>query len=103
MVLYGAVGFLLLTAMAIRLFNNTTSNRRLPPSVVRVQTFLVKHLYLSSGVGTKSLEPVQWLGRHASWATIQIPLRVHSIIIFIYVTYNLVIIFTPYKALIPSL
>ncbi|KAL8290219.1 hypothetical protein RQP46_003158 [Phenoliferia psychrophenolica] len=71
--------------------------------VANVCTSLVKHLILSSGVGKRSLEPVQWLGRHASWATIQIPTRLHTIIISLYLIFNFIVIWTPYKALYPSL
>lgn len=102
-VLWGAVGFIIVCALAIRLFNFTMAGHRLPKPVIRLQTFLIKHLVLSSGIGERSLEPVQWLGRHANWATVQVPLRLHSIIIGIYLVFNFIIVWTPYKALYPSL
>lgn len=92
----------------------------LPRSYFRVETFLVKHLYLTSTTGgTKSSEPVRlpFLSRrvcarfsdsaqisligatgHLGAATsFQVPLRIHGLVVLCYVIASLALLFTPYR------
>lgn len=99
-VLWGAVGFVILIGI-VRHFIFPLLSSRLPRPLRRAQTLAVKYLLLPPAFGTHSLEPVSIHGN--PWTTMQIPNRLHSILIGLYVASNIIFYFTPYMILRPNL
>ncbi|KII85365.1 hypothetical protein PLICRDRAFT_178447 [Plicaturopsis crispa FD-325 SS-3] len=114
--LWGAVALILiLGAIHHHLLPRLTSSPRpnsprhnSPTITSRVNTFLTKHLFLAGTFGghnPSALEPVYLLGRRvrmARWFTLQVPTRVHSLLIGVYVALNVVVVLCPYMTLVPN-
>ena len=78
--LYGIVGLIIVIG-AIRNFAHKFISGRLPRPLRPAQTWIVKHLFLSSTVGTKALEPVSYIGAKGAlgrWTSFHIPPRSES-------------------------
>ncbi|GAA6004107.1 hypothetical protein JCM10207_002429 [Rhodosporidiobolus poonsookiae] len=99
-VTYGVVGLIMLTALAIRLFNHFVAGKTLPNWLVSTRTFLSKHLVLGSVLGGKASEPHAVFG--LKWVTIQVPTTLHFIMISLYVLFNALVAFCWYESLSPN-
>ncbi|GAA5874895.1 hypothetical protein JCM8547_003604 [Rhodosporidiobolus lusitaniae] len=100
-VTYGLTGLILLTALSMRLFNAYAAGRSLPAWLIRLRTFWAKHFTRASVFGGKASEPYNIFG--LKFASVQVPTRVHSVIVGLYVAWNFIVAFSWYKELTPNL
>ncbi|CED82645.1 Ferric reductase, NADH/NADPH oxidase and related proteins [Phaffia rhodozyma] len=92
---FGCVAIIFIVA-TLRHFIGQWVTGKLPAPVQRVQTAIVKHLYLSSLFGKKTSQPVSFIGAKGAlgrWTSVQIPTRLHGIFITILVTFNVLMVF----------
>lgn len=78
--LYGIVGLIVFVG-ALRNFAHKFMTGRLPKPLRPAQTWITKHLFLSSTVGTQALEPVSFIGARGKlgrWTSFHIPPRGQS-------------------------
>ncbi|GAA5843265.1 hypothetical protein JCM11251_002266, partial [Rhodosporidiobolus azoricus] len=100
-VTYGLTGLLILAAIGLRLFNHVAANNALPSWLVRLRTVFAKHLGLASVFGGKASEPYAVFG--LKWATVQVPPRVHFVIVFLFVLFNCLVAFCWFTVPVPNL
>ncbi|GAA5865598.1 hypothetical protein JCM8547_007661 [Rhodosporidiobolus lusitaniae] len=78
---------------------------RLPRPFRRLHTLAVKHFSLAPLVGRSNLSaisPLSWKNRFAPWTTVQVPLRLESLFLVLFLLGNFCVIFTDYRPLVPS-
>ncbi|KAM0754993.1 hypothetical protein T439DRAFT_126916 [Meredithblackwellia eburnea MCA 4105] len=101
-VVLGSAGLIMLLGLFLRFYNHLVATRKLPNLIVAIETFLTKHMVLSAGVGKQALEPIHYFGRRAKFATIQIPIRLHSFVAFTFVGASIFVAFWRYESLLPD-
>ncbi|GAA5899620.1 hypothetical protein JCM6882_001165 [Rhodosporidiobolus microsporus] len=100
-VTYGLTGLLIVIAVGLRLFNYVAARNTLPPWLVALRTFFAKHIGLASVFSGQASEPHAVFGMKC--ATIQIPTRIHSFILLVYVAFNIIVAFCWYQSPVPNL
>ncbi|KAK4046808.1 ferric-chelate reductase [Microbotryomycetes sp. JL201] len=98
-ILWACVGFLIFAACGLRLARAVGGPHL--TQFRRARTALVKHLWLSSATGQNASAPVLVFG--SRWLSLQIPLRIHSLIVFAYIAANLVVVFAFYTTYTPNI
>ncbi|GAA6043586.1 hypothetical protein JCM8097_005268 [Rhodosporidiobolus ruineniae] len=100
-VTYGLVGLMMLVALGLRFLNSYCARNGAPAWLDSTRGFFAKHFGLASVLNGQASEPHAVFGVKAF--TVQIPTRVHSIIIFLYVLFNTLVAFLWYEPLVPNL
>ncbi|GAA6043368.1 hypothetical protein JCM8097_005285 [Rhodosporidiobolus ruineniae] len=99
-VTYGLVGVMILAAVALRLVNSYCARNGAPAWLESTRLFCIKHIGLATVSGQAS-EPHAVCGVKA--ISVQVPTRVHSVILYLYVLFNTLVAFCWYWSPTPNL